>query len=84
MTITTPVDRDDSHLTDLERAAKALVPDPNWYPWIFQAIENGILCTGAVCPPIMRGPRKGQPNYRKAGPRSQVVIVKKKASNEQA
>lgn len=37
----------------------------HWYPWHFEAIAGGILMTGAECPLITRGPRKGQPNFSK-------------------
>jgi len=53
-------------LTPLELAAKQKVKNPEWYPWIFEAVEGGVLCTGAVCPLKIRGPDKGAPNYRKA------------------
>lgn len=31
----------------------------------FERVANGVLCTGAVCPLITRGPNKGEPNFRK-------------------
>lgn len=49
----------------LEEEAKRLVALDGWQPWKFQRIENGVLCTGAVCPLITKGKRKGTPNYRK-------------------
>lgn len=51
---------------DLIDKAKAEAGTKDWYPWLFQRIEGGILCTGAVCPLVTRGKRKGEPNYRKA------------------
>lgn len=52
--------------SDLEQQAMSLVDIEGWYPWKFEAIHNGVLCTGAVCPIRTRGPYKGRPNYRKA------------------
>lgn len=49
----------------LEDRAKAIVGIDGWEPWRFERIENGVLCTGAVCPVITKGKRKGAPNYRK-------------------
>lgn len=37
-----------------------------WHAWLFTAAEQGgLFVTGACCPPITRGPRKGRPNYKK-------------------
>ena len=52
-------------LTELEIKAKEIIGIDGWYPWEFQSISNGILCTGAVCPLITKGKNKGKPNYRK-------------------
>jgi hypothetical protein len=47
-------------------AKKVKFPEDKWFGWIFSvADQGGIFITGAVCPPITRGPRKGEPNYRK-------------------
>jgi len=50
----------------LEQAAERIAGVEGWTPWIFEAVVGGIICTGAVCPLITRGKRKGEPNYRKA------------------
>lgn len=37
-----------------------------WHAWLFtHAEQGGLFVTGAVCPLITRGERKGKPNYRK-------------------
>lgn len=56
----------------------------DWHAWKFAAVGRGVSTgkggngklrvTGAVCPLITRGPRKGQPNVRKAGRRTSVII----------
>lgn len=47
----------------------------NWHAWIYSAAaQGGLLVTGAVCPPITRGERKGKPNYRKADRATQQII----------
>lgn len=47
----------------------------NWHAWYFEKVANGLLCRGAVCPPITRGPNKGQPNYRKASKDRTTVVI---------
>ncbi len=51
---------------------------PEWYAWKFSAVGRGgnnkLRVRGAVCPLFTRGPRKGQPNVRKAGARTNVII----------
>ena len=68
-------------LTPLERRAIKLSGVPGWFPWQFEAIANGVLCKGAVCPLITRGPRIGEPNYRRHDPatRSSVVVPVRRA-----
>lgn len=53
-----------------------------WRPWLFTRIEGGILCTGAVCPPVLRGKHKGEPNWRKKDPSTvrQVFVPDEAAS----
>jgi hypothetical protein len=46
-----------------------------WRGWIFRKAEQGgLFVTGAVCPPITRGPNKGNPNYRKHDKNTKMVI----------
>lgn len=33
----------------------------NWFPWLLESIEGGILVTGAECPLK----KNGEPNFRK-------------------
>lgn len=48
-------------------ALKAGLEPDEWYGWIFKAVPGkGLFVTGAECPLITRGPRKGQPNLRMA------------------
>lgn len=56
------------------RIAKRHGAPPGWVPWLFQSALNGVVCTGAVCPPITRGKNKGQPNYRKADPDTKSMV----------
>jgi hypothetical protein len=49
--------------------------NPNWFPWYFEAGVNGLLCKGAECPPITRGKRKGQPNFRKRNKATECIVV---------
>ena len=47
--------------------AAAKIHRPGWHGWIFtKAAQGGVFVHGAVCPPLTKGPRKGQPNVRKA------------------
>jgi len=46
-----------------------------WYPWLFESAVGGIVCTGAVCPLITRGPNKGQPNFKKKDPATQSIVI---------
>ncbi len=64
------------HMT-LEEKAAAIVGLEGWVPFIFERLENGVLVTGAVCPLVTRGPRKGQPNYRKRDPKTlkKVAVI---------
>lgn len=50
----------------LEERAAEIAGVPDWHAWLFERIEGGVLCTGAVCPLITRGKRKGEPNFKKA------------------
>lgn len=59
----------------LEEEAQAIAGIEGWYPWHFERIANGILCTGAVCPLITRGKNKGRPNYRKADQSTKMSVV---------
>ena len=63
------------NLTDLERKAIAIAGVDNWYPWIFRAAKGGVICTGAVCPLRTKGPRKGDPNYRKHDPSTKFDVI---------
>lgn len=62
-------------MTELEIKARAIVGKDDWYPWIFESITNGVLCTGACCPLITRGKNKGRPNYRKADMSTKQTVV---------
>ena len=65
-------------MCELSDKAKELVGLEGWAAWKFEAIENGVLCTGAVCPPITRGANKGWPNYRKYDKKTlKTVFVKR-------
>jgi len=59
---------------NLEDAARKLSGKENWHPWLFESTVNGVICTGAVCPLITRGPRKGEPNFRKADKSTQSMV----------
>lgn len=37
----------------------------NWHGWIFGAVTGALLVTGAVCPPVTRGPRKADPDTKR-------------------
>jgi hypothetical protein len=47
---------------------------PDWHAWYFESVANGLLVKGAVCPLKTRGRNKGEPNYRKHGEVSTVII----------
>lgn len=66
-------------LTELEKEAIELANTKDWYPWVFESVDNGILCSGAVCPLITRGKNKGRPNYRKADMSTYKTVVILKA-----
>lgn len=50
----------------------------DWYAWKFachgRTGSGKLRVTGAVCPPFVRGKRKGEPNVRKGGPRTTIII----------
>lgn len=52
----------------------------NWHAWKVRTEPMGgpkcmsIVVTGACCPPILRGKRKGEPNYRKADLQTKFTI----------
>lgn len=58
-------------LSDLEIEAQKLSGQENWYPWVFQRIHNGVLCTGAVFPLK----KDGSPNYRKADKSTKSTVL---------
>ena len=62
-------------LYDIQKEAAKLVGVPGWVPWVFEVIEDGLLCRGAVCPEITRGKNKGRPNYRKADKSTMKTVV---------
>lgn len=45
--------------------AKKIAGVEGWHPWLFEKVTGGVLCIGAVCPLIKKGPNQGKPNYRK-------------------
>lgn len=55
---------------ELAEIAAQKIQLKGWAAYDFEAIHGGVLCTGAVCPLVTRGPNKGRPNYRKADPRT--------------
>ena len=59
----------------LEEKASAIAGIEGWVPWIFEAMKGGIVCSGAVCPLITRGPNKGTPNYRKADMKTFMKVI---------
>lgn len=63
--------------TKLElKAQRAAKMGPHWWPWLFEATDNGkVICTGAQCPYKTRGPQKGQPAYRRHDPASKKTVV---------
>lgn len=46
-----------------------------WQAVIFTKVVGGILCTGAVSPPYVRGPRKGEPNWPKRDRSTEATVV---------
>lgn len=59
----------------IQKEAAKLVDIPGWAVWDFKVIDNGLLCSGAVCPGITRGKNKGRPNYRKADKSTMRTVV---------
>jgi hypothetical protein len=64
-----------SGLHPMELAAIKASGVPGWRPWIFEKVKGGIRCTGAVCPPVTRGPRKGEPNFRRPDKATRTKVV---------
>jgi hypothetical protein len=63
-------------LHDLEARAMATpgLP-PGWRPWRFEAAHGAVICTGAVpLATYTRGPRKGEPNFRKRDPNTECKV----------
>lgn len=73
-----------SWLDTYTRAAHRVATLPEgWIGYLFQAVEGqGVLVTGkVVTQSIKRGPRKGEPNFRTADPKTQRMVF---VSNEDA
>jgi hypothetical protein len=64
-----------ARLADIQHIARRICGVTNWVPWKFSAAKGGLVCVGAVCPPITRGRNKGQPNYRKADPSTMETVI---------
>ena len=61
--------------TSMEEKAKEIVGIEGWYPYQFERVKNGILVTGAVFDLVTRGPRKGQPNFRKMDRTTKKTVI---------
>jgi hypothetical protein len=53
-----------SNFDEYTKYCQKILKNKNWYPWKFEVAVGGIICTGAECPKIVRGSKKGQPNFR--------------------
>jgi hypothetical protein len=60
----------------LTKECQRIMKSQSWFPYYFERLENGVLCKGAQYPLITRGPRKGEPNFRKPikGTEGSVVV----------
>lgn len=59
----------------MSKKAAEKVGIENWRAWIFTAApQGGVFLTGAVCPSVKRGPRKGEPNCRVADPATKHTV----------
>lgn len=52
-----------------------LAGDPEWYPYEFWSVLNGMFVKCAKFEPVTRGKRKGQPNFRKQKPGTERYVV---------
>lgn len=51
---------------DLEKMSQEINGNvEGWYPYLFEAIKDGVMVTGAVFPLVTRGNRINKPNWRK-------------------
>ena len=79
-----------AHTTLLEEHARESAGMPEaWVAWKYEAIRDekneciAIKVTGAVCPTIQRGKRKGSPNFGKAdGATNRVVTLGMSSHNQ--
>lgn len=63
-----------SPLAKWERSCRKIVGNDNWHAIVFERIRGGVQITGAVCPLITVGPKKGRPNYNAADAKTERVI----------
>lgn len=74
---------EDTFMGRLERLAANKVGLEGWYSAIWEKGPNGsMLITGAVCPPLQRGPQKGQPNWRKRDRSTETKVFLTKSEIE--
>ena len=56
-------------------AGKAKQDPAIWKVWFYEVPPyGGLFVTGAVCPPITRGRRKGEPNVKKRDRATECVV----------
>ena len=56
----------DSRIDQWSAVARKIGKFPaDWHAWYFEKVVGGLMVKGARCAPVARGPRKGEPNYRK-------------------
>lgn len=71
----TPTTDKPSFFDRMNVLAASKVKTPGWVGWKWEcAPQGGLFVTGAVCPLVTRGPRKGKPVYRLADRATQATI----------
>lgn len=64
-------------LNPMEKAAiKAAGNIPNWLPYYYDKVENGILIKGCLTSVFQRGPRKGERKYLIKEMNKTVIVTK--------
>lgn len=69
--------RSETPIQEWTRRCQDKLHNKKWFPWAFEAVEGGILCTGAECPLYTEGPKRGLPNYNRPAKGTERTVLLK-------